>query len=254
MKKPNLLFTSRLLTLAATLIGALAISARAADDKPDVGPPPSPEETKAIDTLTKHGVFAGPIAAGYNWRSVNFRSVDKADPAIYGELKSIPSIVDLDLAGAHFVPADLANISGLKNLKKLNLSGSNVTDDGLAALEKMEKLEWLNLFNTGVTDAGLAHLAGIKTLHRVYLFETKVTDAGVDTLKKALPKLAIDRGWDKNPPAPVAAAAPAAAAPAAEPKKPDAPAPAKPEEKKLPLPRHRRRRRPLQPLRPRLEL
>ena len=229
MKKPNILLTSRLLTLAASLIGALAISAQAADEKPDVGPPPSPEETKAIDELTKHGVFAGPIAAGYNWRSVNFRGVDKADAAIYGQLKFIPSIVEIDLAGAHLGPTDLANISNLKNLKKVNLSSSNVTDDELAALEKMEKLEWLNLFSTGITDAGLAHLAGIKTLHRLYLFETKVTDAGVDTLKKASPTLSIDRGWDKNPPAPVAAAEPKkpepAAAPKPEEKKPAAPAP-----------------------------
>src|SRR6185295_7805938 len=104
--------------------------------KPDPGPAPSPEETKAVEELTKRGVFAGQIASGINWRYVNFRGADKPDAAVYAQLKSIPSIVDLDLSGAQFTPADLANVSGLANLRKLNLSRSNVTDDALAAIEK----------------------------------------------------------------------------------------------------------------------
>ncbi len=237
MKSPNL-FT----LLATVALLAASTFTRAADDKkPDPGPPPSPEETKAIEELTKRGVSASPIASGLNWRTVNFRGVNKPDAALFAQLKSIPSIVELDLANAQFSPADLANISGLKNLTKLNLSQSNVTDEALAAVGKMEKLEWLNLFSTGITDAALGHLAGLKTLRRLYLFETKVTDAGVKTLKAALPELKVDRGWDKNappipPPAPVAKPEEKKPAPAPAPKpeeKKPAPAPVpKPEEKK----------------------
>ncbi len=228
MKLPNL-FTR----LAAVALLTGSIPARAADDKkPDAGPPPSPEETKAVEELTKRGVSATPIASGLNWRTVGFRGVNKPDAATFALLKAIPSVLELDLSNAQFAAADLANISALKNLTKLNLAQSNVTDEALAHVSKLEKVEWINLFSTGITDAGLTHLAGLKTLRRLYLFETKVTDAGVNTLKKALPELKIDRGWDKNAP-PIPPAAPVAKP---EEKKP-APAPApKPEEKKSDTP------------------
>jgi len=137
MKKPNRILFTSLVPVFAFLISAAPLSVRAADEKPDLGPPPAAEETKAIDELGKRGVFASPIAAGYNWRSINFRGADKPDAELYGQLKSIPSIVELDLAGSKFTPADLANISGLQNLKKLNLASSSVTDDREAPQARM---------------------------------------------------------------------------------------------------------------------
>ena len=235
MKLPNL-FTR----LAAVALLTGSSPARAAEDKkPDPGPPPAPEETKAVEELTKRGVSATPIASGMNWRTVGFRGANKPDAATFALLKAIPSVLELDLSNAQFAAADLANISGLKNLTKLNLAQSNVSDEALAHVAKLEKVEWINLFSTGVTDAGLTQLAGLKTLRRLYLFETKVTDAGVNTLKQALPELKIDRGWDKNaPPIPAPVAKPEekkpapAPAPKTEEKKADAPPAPKPEAKK----------------------
>ena len=235
MKNPSRLLPALLLsTVVFFAAGAFAVAAD--EEKHDAGPTPSPEELKAVEALARSGARADQIANGINWRYVNFRGVEKPDPAVYGQLKSIPSIVELNLAGMQFTPEELANISGLQNLTILNLSRTNVTDDGLAALEKLDKLESLNLFSTGITDAGLSHLSGLKHLHRLYLAETKVTDAGVDTLKQALPDAKINRGPEMTPPAPPATpkveetkAAPPAPKP--EEKKPATP-PAKPEEKK----------------------
>lgn len=238
---------------AAVLLGA-SLNARAEDDKPDPGPAPSADELRAVDELVKHGARADQLAAGINWRYVNFRGVEKPDAALYAQLKAIPSIVELSLAGKELSTDDLANISGLKSLAILNLSKTNVTDDALAAVEKLEKLNSLNLFATGITDAGLAHLSGLKNLHRLYLAETKVTDAGVETLKKSLPEVKVNRGPELAPVPPPAPAAPPAPKPdeaklatppgKTEEKKPEAPpapkadepkppaAPPKPEEKK----------------------
>jgi hypothetical protein len=225
MKSPSRFLTFCLPVAALLLVACGGLTALAADEeKHDAGPTPAPEELKAVEELGKHGVRADQIAAGVNWRYVNFRGADKPDSALYTQLKAVPSIVELSLAGKQFTPADLANISGLKNLTVLNLSNSNVTDEGLAAVENLDKLTSLNLFSTGITDAGLNHLSKLKNLRHLYLAETKVTDVGVSGLKKELSEVKINRGAELPPP-------PATPAPKPEEKKPAAPAP-KPEEKK----------------------
>jgi CubicO group peptidase (beta-lactamase class C family) len=197
-------------------------------DKADAGPAPTPEEKQAADELAKRGALVQTLAANVNWRYVNFRGIEKPDAAVFALIGKIPTIIELDLAGQNFQPADLAGVAALKNLRKLNLSRSNA--------KGLEKLESLNLFQTGITDAGLKELSGLKNLKRIYVFETKVTDAGAAALAKALPSLAIERGWDKQlPPATVAQAkpeekkeAPKPPQPKPEPPKPAPPTPAKP--------------------------
>lgn len=222
MKMPSHLLPRLLVGFTCFLI---TLAAHAAEEKVDAGPPPSAEETKAVEELSKRGVRADQVANGVNWRYVNFRGAEKPDAALYTLLKSVPSIVELNLAGMQFAPADLANVASLKNLAILNLSGTNVTDEGLSAVENLEKLQSLNLFSTGITDAGLNHFTHLKNLRRLYLAETKVTDGGVDTLKKALPEVQINRGATLAPPV-------AAAAPAPKPEEKPATSPAKPAEEK----------------------
>jgi CubicO group peptidase (beta-lactamase class C family) len=210
--------------LAAFLFAPFAIRA---DEKGDPGPAPTPEEKQAAETLAKRGALVQPLAAGVNWSYVNFRGIEKPDAAAYALIGKIPSIVELDLSGTQFQPADLAGLATLKNLKKLNLSRSNATDVVLAHVKGLAQLESLNLFHTEVTDAGVQQLAGLKNLKRIYVFETKVTDAGAAALAKTLPALRIERGWDlsKLPP-PAVASAPAAPKPEPAKPKPETPKPA----------------------------
>ena len=197
-----------------------------AEDKPDAGPASTPDQEQAATELTKRGALVQPIAAGLNWRYVNFRGVEKVDADTLALAGKLPGIVELDLSGEKFQPDDLAKIEGLKFIAKLNLSSSSANDAALAHLKGFEKLESLNLFHTEVTDAGLPQLTGLKSLKRIYLFETKVTDAGAEALKKALPALKIERGWDKEPAVAVAAVTP----PPATPAKPTEPKPADPKD------------------------
>ncbi len=212
----------------------LAVAWILADDKPDPGPAATPEQDQAAAELVKRGALVQPIAAGLNWRYVNFRGVEKVDADTLALAAKLPGIIELDLAGEKFQPDDLVKIEGLKFLVKLNLSNTPANDAALAHVKGFEKLESLNLFHTEVTDAGLAHLQGLKNLKHLYVFETKVTDAGADTLQKALPKLKIERGWDKAAPVAVAAA-PAPAAPPKPPEPKPEPKPEPPKEAPKPV-------------------
>lgn len=218
------LHRSFLPSFAAALLSLVPFILRA-QEKADPGPVPTPEEKQAAEALSKRGALVQTLAAGLNWNYVNFRGVEKPDSATFALIGKIPSIVELDLSGSQFQPADLAGVAALKNLKKLNLSRSNASDAALAHVKGLAQMESLNLFHTDVTDAGLEQLAGLKNLKRVYVFETKVTDAGVAALSKALPALRIERGRELKPPPPVPVAAPPAIP---EPPKPPLPKPEPP--------------------------
>jgi len=80
------------------------------------------------------------------------------------------------------------------------LEHTAVTDAGIAQLKDLKYLEYINLFDTNVTDVGIKELAKLKGLKKVYCWQTKVTLAGVNALKKALPNVEVDMGWqDKLP-------------------------------------------------------
>ena len=75
-----------------------------------------------------------------------------------------------------------------------------VTDAGITQLKDLKYLEYINLFDTKVTDIGIKELSKLKGLKKVYCWQTKVTLAGVNVLKKALPNVEVDMGWqDKLP-------------------------------------------------------
>lgn len=187
------------------------------------GPPPTPEELQAVAELAKLGIHARPIAAGANWRRVNFRVAGDKPPATAISLvRKIASVTDLDLGGTQITDADLAAIAEMRNLTALHLESTPITDAGLAALKSLDRLTYLNLFGTAVTDAGLATLASHRNLKALFVAETRVTAKGISELKMKLPDLEIDDGSEikrlakPEPPPP--------------PKPPDAPKP--PPEKK----------------------
>src|SRR5262245_44843797 len=87
-----------------------------AEDKPDPGPASTPEQEQAAAELVKRGALVQPLAAGLNWRYVNFRGVEKLDADTLALAAKLPGIVELDLSGEKFQPDDLAKIEGLKFL------------------------------------------------------------------------------------------------------------------------------------------
>jgi uncharacterized protein (TIGR03067 family) len=85
------------------------------------------------------------------------------------------------------------SLKRLSNITGLHLYDSKVTDAGLANLKGINNIEHINLSRTTTTDAGLAHLRGMTKLHLLIVTGTKVTDAGIAELKKALPKLEVEK-------------------------------------------------------------
>ena len=76
----------------------------------------------------------------------------------------------------------------------LNLTVTpQITDAGVAHLKGMTQLETLNFYNCKITDAAFDQLHGLAMLRNLDLGKTKVTDAGVERLKKALPKVQVQR-------------------------------------------------------------
>ncbi|MDA1274523.1 MAG: hypothetical protein O2960_10805 [Verrucomicrobia bacterium] len=160
-------------------------------------PKPTEAELAAIAALEAIGVSARPIAMNVGWREANFYllGTNVTDESL-APLKSVPSLMHVNLANTGITDAGLASVSGLVNLRRLHLEKTSVTDAGLPHLQALVNLRYLNLYGTSVSDAGLENLKGLKSLKSLYLWQTKVTDEGVSGLQKELPDLEIVRGWD----------------------------------------------------------
>jgi mono/diheme cytochrome c family protein len=152
-------------------------------------------EQPAIDKLAAMGISVRPIAQNMNWKEATVRPQDPAATSkAIEQLKNIPSLVDLNLAGLKLNDSDLANIEPLKNLLRLHLENTPITDAGTAHIKGLTNLRYLNLYNTPITDASVDNLKGLTHLHNLYLWQTKITDDGAATLKKSLADTRINRG------------------------------------------------------------
>jgi hypothetical protein len=109
-----------------------------------------------------------------------------------GECEKVTS---LTLCGNDIGAQGFARLGALTRLTYLNLESTRCTDNDVAVLTPLlTNLIDLDLgYNSGVTDAGLRHLAELKKLAGLRLYRTKVTDDGVAELKKALPRLIVDK-------------------------------------------------------------
>ena len=151
----------------------------------------------ALDKLRNAGALALPLAQNTNLLAVEFTSnasqITDQQVALLAAVGT--QVYDLNLANTKVTDSGLAALEGMKNLHRLHLEKTGVTDAGLSHLKMLTSLEYLNLYNTAVTDAGLSDLSGLKALKNIYLWQSKVTDTGADSLKKAIPAVAVDLGW-----------------------------------------------------------
>ena len=154
-----------------------------------------------IKKLTDLNVIVMPVSKDQNYLDVNFINARTLDDSKIGLISNVADqVVWLKLGSTKVTDKSLSDISKLKNLTRLNLEHTAVTDAGIAQLKDLKYLEYINLFDTEVTDAGIKELAKLKGLKKIYCWQTKVTIAGVNALKKALPNVEVDMGWqDKLP-------------------------------------------------------
>jgi hypothetical protein len=108
-------------------------------------------------------------------------------------LRPLSNLGALYLNNTNVSDRGLDDVASLRRLKILNLSGTKVTDAGMKKLLPLEDVEWLLLSDSEITDAGLDQLAGMKRLSRLSINGAKVTAEGIDRLKKAIPRLSVDK-------------------------------------------------------------
>lgn len=213
-------------------------------------PAPTAEELKnaeakkklASEVMSKvnaTGATLMPIAQ--NTPELRFSALNVAKEFGDSQLKMLEPIADqiatVDIARTKISDAGLATIGKMVNLRQLKVEKTDVSDAGLKHLSGLKNLEYLNLYGTKVTDSGLTHLAGLSKLSRLYLWQSKATSQGADKLKKNLPNVIINLGWEheaKSKAVQVAAAKPAAKP--SPPKPATKPAPTKPATKPAPKP------------------
>jgi hypothetical protein len=170
-----------------------------AEDGPKEIPLPqvAAADAGALEKLRNAGALALPLAQGTNLLAVEFTSnagqITDEQVALLAPLAA--QIYDLNLANTKVTDSGLTALENMKNLHRLHLEKTGITDAGLSHLKNLTTLEYLNLYNTAVTDSGVADLSNLKSLKNVYLWQSKVTDGGADSLKKAIPTVAVDLGW-----------------------------------------------------------
>jgi len=157
----------------------------------------SDAEKQAIQKIEDAGGTVREIAQNDVRLDVNFQLTGESvtDEAV-APVAQLSNVYELRLGKTSVTDDGLAHIKGLSTLNRLHLENAKVGDAGLAHLEGLKELTYLNLYGTSITDAGLKHLKGLKKLKNLYVSQTKVTDAGAAGLRKSLPELKIEMGWD----------------------------------------------------------
>ncbi len=151
---------------------------------------PAPDST-AVAAARAAGLVLRPLANGSHFLDVDARGA----LARLDLLRGLgPQVAWLDLGGTDTGDSVAATLGGFPHLTRLHLERTRVTDRTVVALAELPYLEYLNLYGTRVTDAGLRPLAGLRRLRSLYLWQTQATRAGADSLKRSLPRLAIDLG------------------------------------------------------------
>ena len=118
--------------------------------------------------------------------------IDRLGPDYFGEVTRVEFWYGTTPAEETFV--EVGRLTQLQSL----IVVPPVRDADLQHLEGLTSLSSLYLSNTQgiqVTDAGLMHLKALTKLDELAIFSAKVTDAGANELKRALPKLKIQREW-----------------------------------------------------------
>jgi mono/diheme cytochrome c family protein len=183
-------------TYLASLKGSTAsTSVTAPAAHKGAGPDPA-----AVAKIEKLGGMIGPVAQNDDHLDINLHLAGaKVSDASLAVLTGLKGVVRLDLASTPITDAGLQRIKGLKELTELHLENTKITDAGMPSLADLKALTYLNLYGTGITDAGLMQLSRLTNLKHLYVWQTKVTVDGAASLKKALPQVDVNMGWDQAP-------------------------------------------------------
>lgn len=111
-------------------------------------------------------------------------------------LKKLNNVVSLHLGGTDITDKGLSHLGDLNSLQRIHLENTSITDLGLVHLKGLKNLSYLNLYQTAISDKGLKHLEGLKNLKQLFLWQSKATPDGIKLLRKILPNVLIELGWE----------------------------------------------------------
>ena len=150
-----------------------------------------------LEKIEAAGFYANQIAANNNFieiRKQHNAEIDKQSMNLFKNASE--QITWLDLSNAAVEDSYLQSFGELKNLTVLKLAQNPITDEGVKALEGLPHLESLNLYGTQVTAAALESFKTMPSLRKLYLWQTKITADDLTLIKKDLPNLDIDIGYE----------------------------------------------------------
>jgi hypothetical protein len=100
------------------------------------------------------------------------------------ELKSLTSVVDLNLRFAEYVTDEgLAAIKEWKSLKRLNVHGTKISDTTLEHISGISTIKALDVGSSMVTDVGLEQLSSLENLKELTIGGIELGDAGLQALR-----------------------------------------------------------------------
>lgn len=164
---------------------------------PQLEPDAQRRRDLALSRLRESGIAARLIAIDDHAVDVDFARYEGslAGPALVARLAGLEAcLARLDLQGTDVDDAALAKLGAFVALRRLDLSRTKIQGSGLRNLAKLEQLHRLNIVGTAIGDDGIAHLAPAGSLRQIHAWNSRVTDEGVAALKRANPKLLVDRG------------------------------------------------------------
>jgi serine/threonine protein kinase len=132
------------------------------------------------------------VAQAGNLVSLSLTNTQVTDTGL-AELRPLTGLDDLRLDRLPITDAGLAQLSAFPRLAKLSLYHTGVTDEGMVHLKQLPSLERLSLDETQVGDEGLRHLGQCRNLKYVSVWHTRVTEEGIQELRRALPRLQVNR-------------------------------------------------------------
>lgn len=97
----------------------------------------------------------------------------------FEQLMKISSLECLRLSSGQLTDNDMQYLQPLKGLETLVITHSTITDDGLPYLSTMTELRYLNLSSTKVCGHGFSRLQGLTKLNRIDLSYTDLEDSAM---------------------------------------------------------------------------
>ncbi|MBW1879410.1 MAG: hypothetical protein JRJ84_13690 [Deltaproteobacteria bacterium] len=143
--------------------------------------------------VTEHGLLQLLALPRLNEVEIGFSDLDVPHLLRGGGARFFEDATFLDFDDQGLCDDDLALLVGFTKLENLYLSDNEIVGPGLVHLKGLRRLEVLYINDNPLIDEGLEHLRGFEKLRELSVNDTEVTNAGVRRLKRALPRLGVDR-------------------------------------------------------------